>query len=69
MASSLNQAQDFHKGNPGEIQRYDAVIIGAGVTGLYSLYRMRELGFSVRAFDHAGTPRAFTPRGYADKRL
>ena len=58
MASSLHQeqerAQESGKGNPGEIQRYDAVIIGAGVTGLYSLYRMRELGFSVRAFDHAG---------------
>ena len=28
--------------------------IGAGVTGLYSLYRLRQLGFSVRAFEEDG---------------
>ncbi|MDA0264883.1 MAG: NAD(P)/FAD-dependent oxidoreductase [Chloroflexi bacterium] len=38
----------------GEIERFDAIIIGAGVTGLYSLYRMRELGFTVQAFDDGG---------------
>jgi cation diffusion facilitator CzcD-associated flavoprotein CzcO len=36
-----------------EIEEFDAIIIGSGVTGLYSLYRLRELGFSVRAFDDA----------------
>src|SRR5260370_42005538 len=33
---------------------FDAVIIGAGVSGLYQLYRLRELGLKVRAFE-AGT--------------
>ena len=33
------------------IEQFDAIIIGAGVTGLYALYRLRELGFSVRAFE------------------
>jgi cation diffusion facilitator CzcD-associated flavoprotein CzcO len=32
----------------------DAVIIGAGVSGLYQLYRLRELGLRVRVFE-AGT--------------
>src|SRR6267143_971383 len=32
----------------------DAVVIGAGVSGLYQLYRLRELGLKVRAFE-AGT--------------
>lgn len=31
--------------------RYDAIIIGAGVSGLYALYRLRGLGLSVRAFE------------------
>ncbi len=35
-------------------QTYDAVIIGAGVTGLYQLYRLRELGLSVRVIEAAG---------------
>ena len=35
-------------------KHYDAIIIGAGVTGLYSLYRLRELGLSARAFDDGG---------------
>ena len=30
---------------------FDAVIIGAGVAGLYQLYRLRELGLRVRTFE------------------
>src|SRR5690349_23360172 len=33
---------------------FDAVVIGAGVTGLYQLYRLRELGLRVRTFEAAG---------------
>jgi len=31
----------------------DAVVIGAGVTGLYQLYKLRELGLRVRTFEAA----------------
>jgi cation diffusion facilitator CzcD-associated flavoprotein CzcO len=34
-----------------EVEQFDAIIIGAGVTGLYALYRLREHGLSVRAFE------------------
>jgi cation diffusion facilitator CzcD-associated flavoprotein CzcO len=30
---------------------FDAIVIGAGVAGLYQLYRLRELGLRVRAFE------------------
>ena len=30
---------------------YDAIIIGAGVSGLYQLYRLRELGMAVHVFE------------------
>jgi cation diffusion facilitator CzcD-associated flavoprotein CzcO len=33
---------------------YDAIIIGAGISGLYQLYRLRQLGMRVRVFE-AGT--------------
>ena len=33
---------------------YDAIIIGAGMSGLYQLYRLRELGMKARVFE-AGT--------------
>ena len=33
--------------------RYDAIVIGAGVAGLYQLHRLREMGLKVRAFDTA----------------
>ena len=29
----------------------DAVVVGAGFTGLYALYRLRELGLSVQGFE------------------
>jgi cation diffusion facilitator CzcD-associated flavoprotein CzcO len=34
----------------GELD-FDAIVIGAGVAGLYQLYRLRELGLRVRAFE------------------
>jgi len=33
---------------------YDAIIIGAGISGIYQLYRLRRLGMKVRVFE-AGT--------------
>ncbi len=36
---------------PGQ---FDAVVVGAGFSGLYMLYRIRQLGLSVRVFDSAG---------------
>jgi cation diffusion facilitator CzcD-associated flavoprotein CzcO len=35
-------------------QDFDAIVIGAGVSGLYSLHKLRELGMSARVFE-AGT--------------
>jgi cation diffusion facilitator CzcD-associated flavoprotein CzcO len=37
--------------NTGAIDTFDAIIIGAGVCGLYQLYRLRQLGLSVRVFE------------------
>ena len=30
---------------------FDAVIVGAGFAGLYSLYKLRAMGFSVRVLE------------------
>lgn len=35
-------------------QLYAAIVIGAGVSGLYVLYKLRELDLSARVFE-AGT--------------
>ena len=32
-------------------ENFDAIVIGAGVSGLYQLYRLRELGLSVRCLE------------------
>lgn len=37
----------------GQAQQLDALVIGAGVAGMYALYRLREMGLSVRVFDAA----------------
>ncbi|SFD43279.1 cyclohexanone monooxygenase [Lentibacillus persicus] len=31
--------------------KLDAVVVGAGFSGLYMLYRLREAGFSTRVFE------------------
>ena len=54
MGKSRQQTPAAGTGLADEVEQYDAIIIGAGVTGLYSLYRLRELGFSVRAFEEGG---------------
>src|SRR5690606_22327308 len=33
--------------------RFDAVVVGAGFSGLYTLYKLRKLGFSVRVIESA----------------
>ena len=39
--------------NSESIEHYDAVVIGAGVSGMYALHHLREMGLSVRVYDGA----------------
>ena len=32
---------------------FDAVVIGAGITGMYQLYKLREQGFKVKGIEGA----------------
>ena len=47
--SSSNQAPQ----TSGSVEHYDAVIIGAGVSGMYALHHLREMGLSVKVYDGA----------------
>jgi cation diffusion facilitator CzcD-associated flavoprotein CzcO len=40
-----------HKAEIDTAVDFDAIIIGAGVSGLYQLYKLRELGLKVRVFE------------------
>ncbi len=54
MADALQQAPASNIQVGDAIEQYDVIIIGAGVTGLYALYRLRQLGFSARSFEDGG---------------
>jgi cation diffusion facilitator CzcD-associated flavoprotein CzcO len=41
------------KGSGESVRRVDAVVVGAGFSGLYMLQRLRELGFSVQVYEAA----------------
>ncbi len=41
------------KGSPESVRRVDAVVVGAGFSGMYMLQRLRELGFTVQVYDAA----------------
>ncbi len=36
------------------VAQYDAIVIGAGISGMFMLYRLRQLGLTARVFE-AGT--------------
>ena len=50
MGKSLQRMSPVRK-DTSEVEQFDVIIIGAGVTGLYALYRLRALGLSVRVFE------------------
>jgi cation diffusion facilitator CzcD-associated flavoprotein CzcO len=54
MGSSRPQTPVVSTDTSEEVEQFDVIVIGAGVTGLYALYRLRELGFSVRVFEDGG---------------
>ena len=51
MADSLQHTPEAGIGLDEGVEQLDVIIIGAGVTGLYQLYRLRQLGLSVRVFE------------------
>ena len=51
MGNSLQQTPAASARLAEEIEQFDVIIIGAGATGLYQLYRLRQLGLSVRVFE------------------
>ncbi len=46
-----NSLQPTSTTSAGSTEHYDAIIIGVGVTGLYQLYRLRQLGLKVRVLE------------------
>src|SRR5689334_24277373 len=40
------------RGRP-EVAAYDAIVIGAGISGMYQLHRLRGLGLRARVFEAA----------------
>ncbi len=50
MTSSVPPVRDASLPASG-VARFDAIVIGAGLCGLYQVYRLRERGFSVQCFE------------------
>ncbi len=46
--------QELSEALTGPVEELDALIIGAGVSGLYQLYRLRQLGLAVRIYEAGG---------------
>ena len=51
MVEARNSTTAEYPSPANEIEQFDAIVIGAGVTGLYQLYCLRNLGMSVRVFE------------------
>ena len=54
MGNPLQRTPTVGKDMGEDVEQFDVIIIGAGVTGLYALYRLRALGLSVRVFEDGG---------------
>ena len=46
-----NEQQTLSEARGTPVSHFDAVVIGAGFSGLYMLYRLRELGLSTRVYE------------------
>src|SRR5947208_4812952 len=46
-----NSLQQTPAAGTGPVDHFDAIVIGAGVSGLYQLYRLRQLGLAVRCYE------------------
>ncbi len=49
-----NTAQSTPEAGPESVAQFDAIIIGAGVAGIYQLYRLRQLGLAARIYEDGG---------------
>ena len=47
----MANAQPTTTAGTGPVDQFDVIVIGAGVSGLYQLYRLRQLGLSVRLYE------------------
>src|ERR671937_1895906 len=54
MGHALQQPSAADTGLGEEVEQFDAIIIGAGVTGLYQLYFLRQRGLAVRVYEAGG---------------
>ena len=43
--------QDLSIADPASVDHLGAIIIEAGISGIYQLYRLRELGLFVRVYE------------------
>ena len=51
MVTSAQETPAAAPQSGGNIDEFEVIVIGAGVTGLYSLYRLRNLGFTAMSFE------------------
>ncbi len=51
MVTSAQETPAAATQSGGEIDEVEVIVIGAGVTGLYALYRLRNLGFTAMSFE------------------
>ena len=47
----MPDTQILERPNQDQVVEHDAIIIGAGISGMFMLYRLRELGMSARVFE------------------
>src|SRR4051794_30546939 len=52
--AASSQASTAPRTGQGQAAEFDAIIVGAGFSGLYMLHRLRELGMSVRVLERGG---------------
>ena len=51
MVNGEHPVEGYGTRQGSDIEQFDAIVIGAGVTGLYQLYCLRNLGMSVQVFE------------------
>ena len=53
-AEATRTSENVNIVEAGKLERWDVIVIGAGLSGMYQLLKLRQMGFKARVYEAGG---------------